>query len=210
MEPLIKAEQFRDHHAYATALILRGLKAEFETSEANEEGENSNDETAGDARDERLVTHRSSKERDNTCESGIKGMAPSPMQMYLMSANILDPLEVYNSVLQKFKEIYPEYETNMAALEEFRWYYNGANRKQEEEKNKLARGGKNTNKENEEDGQDKKEDDEQENDKKEERCEGWPGSKASKGGGGKTSEEKGEGPSKLQSRSSSPRGAERV
>jgi hypothetical protein len=86
MEPLIGTERFRDHDAYATALIS---EAEFKTLPANEEGENSSGKTAGEYTAEILEEPRSAKERDNSYESGMKGTAASPMQTYLTSANIL-------------------------------------------------------------------------------------------------------------------------
>jgi hypothetical protein len=163
MEPLIGTERFRDRDAYATTLILRVTKAELETWWANEEGENSNGETIRDEKEYKdviVVEHRSLEECDNMYESEIKGTGASPLQMYLMCANILknsgsfvDPLEVYKNVLRKLEKFYPDWKYCMATFNGFqeyyhtRQYYIRARKKRKEEKNKQKKDGENTSQE---------------------------------------------------------------
>jgi hypothetical protein len=201
MEPLIGTKRFQARDAYATALILEGSKAEFTTLLTDKEGESGNDKTTGDKGNEISVEPRSAEECD---KSGTNGMAAPSMQMYLTGANIhantgafCDPLQVYDSVLQKLNEFYPDYHYLMEIFDDFQCGYNWADRLRKlNERNKPK-----------EDDEDKSEEDEQEKGEIEERVEVRPESKE---GSGKMSEDKGEGTSKLQRRSSSPIGVERV
>jgi hypothetical protein len=203
MRPLINTERFRDHDAYATVLVLTVSEAEFKTWPANEEGENSNDETAGDEKEYRdtiLVEHRSLEERNNAYEPGMKGAAASPMQMYLTGANILenpgtfvDPLEVYNYVLHKLEKLYPNYKAYMATFEDFKGYYHRVTNLKAREEEKPEGDSENASKE-----------DEQEKDEKEE---GAEVRSEIKEGGGKMSGERDEGMSEMRRRPSLETGA---